>query len=155
MLRVLAACAGETAVILVSDTTVKLVAATVPKTTLVAPVKPVPVMVTVVPPDAGPEAGATPVTVGSGALQVKWSAAVSALVPTAVERTMLRMPAACAGETAVTLVSDTTVKLVAATVPKTTLVVPVKPAPVMVTVVPPDAGPEAGATPVTVGSGAL
>ena len=36
------------------ETTVKLVAATVPKSTLVAPVKPVPVMVTVVPPASGP-----------------------------------------------------------------------------------------------------
>ena len=46
----------------------KLVAATVPKTTLVAPVKPVPVMVTVVPPAGGPEVGETPVTVGAGAI---------------------------------------------------------------------------------------
>ena len=48
----------------VAETTVKLVAATVPKTTLVAPVKLVPVMVTVVPPAGGPEVGETAVTVG-------------------------------------------------------------------------------------------
>jgi len=65
MSRVPAACAGETAVILVSDTTVKRVAATVPKVTVVAPVKPVPVMVTSSSPDVGPEVGATPVTVGT------------------------------------------------------------------------------------------
>ena len=57
MLWVPAAWAGETAVIWVSETTVKLVAATAPKSTLVAPVKPVPVMVTVVPPAVGPEVG--------------------------------------------------------------------------------------------------
>ena len=59
-----AAWAGETAVISVDETTVKLVAATVPKTTLVAPVKLVPVMVTVVPPAVGPEVGEMAVTVG-------------------------------------------------------------------------------------------
>jgi len=44
--------------------TVKLVAATKPKTTLVAPVKPVPVMVTVEPPAVGPDVGEMEVTVG-------------------------------------------------------------------------------------------
>ena len=57
--------AGETAVISVDETTVKLVAAIWPKATLVAPVKLVPVMVTVVPPAVGPELGETPVTVGA------------------------------------------------------------------------------------------
>ena len=51
--------------ILVAETTVKLVAATAPKTTLVAPVKLVPVMVTVVPPLVGPDLGETAVTVGA------------------------------------------------------------------------------------------
>jgi hypothetical protein len=59
-----AAWAGEVAVIWVDATTVKLVAATVPKSTLVAPVNPVPVMVTLVPPDVGPEVGEREVTVG-------------------------------------------------------------------------------------------
>jgi hypothetical protein len=59
-----AACAGDTAVISVEDATVKLVAATEPKTTLVAPVKLVPVMVTVVPPAGGPEVGEREVIVG-------------------------------------------------------------------------------------------
>jgi hypothetical protein len=40
----------------------------VPKSTAVAPVKPVPVTVTEVPPAAGPLAGLTPVTVGAAAL---------------------------------------------------------------------------------------
>ena len=46
----------------VEETTVKLVAATAPKATLVAPLKPVPVMVTVVPPVVGPELGEMAVT---------------------------------------------------------------------------------------------
>jgi hypothetical protein len=66
MLRVLAACAGETVVIWVSETTVKLVAATVPKTTLVAPVNPLPLTVTLVPPAGVPEVGLMEVTTGSG-----------------------------------------------------------------------------------------
>ena len=41
----------------VEETTVKLVAATVPKLTELAPTKPVPVTVTVVPPPAGPAPG--------------------------------------------------------------------------------------------------
>ena len=44
--------------------TAKLAAAVPPKVTAVAPVKLLPVIVTLVPPDAGPEAGATAVTVG-------------------------------------------------------------------------------------------
>ena len=50
--------------ILVEETTVNPVAATEPKRTLVAPEKPVPVMVTVVPPVVGLEAGEMAVTVG-------------------------------------------------------------------------------------------
>ena len=71
-----AASAGEIAVILVEETTVNRVAATVPKRTLVAPEKPVPVMVTVVPPLVGPEVGEIAVTAG-------WATAV---VTPAVER---------------------------------------------------------------------
>ncbi len=49
--------AGESAVISVSETTFTLVAAFEPKSTAVAPVKPVPVMVTGVPPPGGPLSG--------------------------------------------------------------------------------------------------
>jgi len=66
-LWLLAVSAGETAVIVVAAT-VKQVAATKPKTTLVAPVKPVPVMVTVEPPAVGPDVGEMEVTVGVGML---------------------------------------------------------------------------------------
>ena len=68
MAWVAAAWAGETAVILVAEATLKLVAATPPKRTLVAPVNPVPVMVTVVPPVVGPEVGEMAVMAGAAAL---------------------------------------------------------------------------------------
>ena len=58
--------AGEVAVIVVAETTVKPVAAVAPNVTAVAPVKLVPVMVTVVPPPPGPEVGEIDVTVGAG-----------------------------------------------------------------------------------------
>jgi hypothetical protein len=57
-----AACTGLTAVIWVSETTVKLAAGADPKVTAVAPRKPAPVMVTLVP--ARPEVGAIVVTAG-------------------------------------------------------------------------------------------
>jgi len=59
-----AACAGTVTVILVEEWTVKWVVVTVPKRTEVAPVKPVPVMVTRFPPAVGPLRGLTAVTVG-------------------------------------------------------------------------------------------
>jgi hypothetical protein len=54
--------------------TVKLIAGAPPKLTLVTPVKLIPVMVTTVPPAAGPEVGEMPITVG-GAVMVSVSAA--------------------------------------------------------------------------------
>ena len=56
--------AGEVAVIDVAELTVKPVAGVAPKLTAVAPVKPVPVMVTEVPPAVGPVVGVVEVTVG-------------------------------------------------------------------------------------------
>ena len=60
--------AGLSAVIEVSFTTVTFVAAFVPKSTAVAPVKPVPVIVTRVPPASGPLVGLRPVTAGAAAV---------------------------------------------------------------------------------------
>ena len=57
--------AGLTAVIVVGLTTVTSVAGVVPKLTAVAPVKPVPVIVTTVPPAGEPEVGLMPETVGT------------------------------------------------------------------------------------------
>jgi len=61
--------AGEVAVIDVSELTAKLVTGTSLKKTPVAPVKPVPVMMTDVPPARLPEFGLTPVTVGAEAAE--------------------------------------------------------------------------------------
>ena len=58
---------GVVAVIDVLLVTVKEITATTPIVTAVAPVKPVPVIVTEVLPSRGPLAGETPVTVGIGA----------------------------------------------------------------------------------------
>jgi len=58
--------AGETAVILVSESILKLAAALLPNRTEVAPLRLVPVMATVVPPNVGPLDGLTPVTIGAG-----------------------------------------------------------------------------------------
>ena len=55
--------AGVTAVMVVALTTLKLVAAVLPNITAVAPVRFVPVIVTVVPPAAGPLLGETDVSV--------------------------------------------------------------------------------------------
>lgn len=55
---------GEVAVMVVPFTTVKVAAGVVPNLTPVTQVNPVPVMVTVVPPEDGPVFGFTPVTVG-------------------------------------------------------------------------------------------
>ena len=56
--------AGEVAVMDVAELTVKPVALFAPNLTAVAPVKLVPVIVTVDPPPAGPEVGEIAVTVG-------------------------------------------------------------------------------------------
>ena len=64
---VAAACDGLVAVIDVLELTVKLTAATPPKKTPVAPVKPVPMIVTLVPPAVLPVLGETEVTVGAAA----------------------------------------------------------------------------------------
>ena len=69
----------------VLDTTVKFVAATAPKATRVAPLNPVPVMVTVVPPVVGPDAGVTAVVTATGASALNsLKAAPAMLVPPAV-----------------------------------------------------------------------
>src|SRR6478735_5284050 len=131
--------------------TVNVVAAVAPKSTAVAPVKPVPVIVTEVPPAVGPEFGLTLVTVGA-ATNVNWSLAEVALVPPVVVTVMSTVPAAWAGDVAVIDVALLTVNVVAAVAPKLTAVAPVNPVPVMVTDVPPAVGPELGLTLVTVGA---
>ena len=153
-----AACAGATAVIRVDEDTLKLDAGTVPKNTCVAPLKPVPFTVTDVPPLLGPDVDDNDVTVGAGAgggaTDVNWSAATAALVPLDVVIVTSCAPGARAGEAAVILVDDDTLKLAAGTVPKSTWMVPLKPVPFTVTEVPPLLGPDVGEIEVTVGAGA-
>ena len=58
---------GVTALTCVLESTVKLVAATFPNNTAVAPAKPLPVIVTLVPPASGPLRGAIRVMMGARA----------------------------------------------------------------------------------------
>jgi hypothetical protein len=82
---------------------------------------------------------------------VNWSAADVALVPPGVVTVTSTVPAP-AGEVAVICVALFTVNVVAPVAPNFTAVAPVKFVPVMVTLVPPAAGPLAGLTLVTVGA---
>src|SRR5258708_39579583 len=125
-------------------TTVKASAVVSPKLTTPALVKPVPVMVTTVPPASGPALGETPVSTGSGKVYVKRSAELVAEVPPAVVTVTSTPPAPPAGAVAVTLVGLTTVNEVAAVLPKLTAVAPVNAVPVPVPSVPPAAGPGVG-----------
>jgi hypothetical protein len=58
--------AGLVALIWLAELTVKLEAALLPKSTAVAPLRLVPVMVTTVPPMLVPEVGLMPLTTGAG-----------------------------------------------------------------------------------------
>src|SRR5580692_1523458 len=82
-----AAWAGDTAVICVADSTVKLVAAAVPKVTSVAPVNAVPVAVTVVPPAVGPDVGEIAVTAGTGVANDEAAAVAGSKPPLTVAST--------------------------------------------------------------------
>ena len=145
--------AGVVQVMVVALTTTLFVTAVPPKVTPVAPVKPVPVSVTAVPPAMLPALGATLVSVGGdgGATYVK--SVFAALVPPGVVTTTLTAPAARAGVVQVIVAAFTTFKAVALVPPKVTLVAPVKFVPVSVTTVPPAVLPVFGATLVSVGSG--
>ena len=122
-----------------------------PNLTAVAPVKPVPVIVTGIPPASGPDAGARPETVGP-AVYVNRSADDVADVPPAVVTVTSTVPAEPGGEVVVIVLALTTVNGVAGVTPKVTAVAPVKPVPVIVTEVPPASGPAAGEMPLTVGA---
>jgi hypothetical protein len=98
--------AGATAVIEVALETVNDVAAVLPNLTAVAPVKDVPVMVTLDP--ARPAAGDTEVTTGA-ARYVNRSAVVAVDVPAEVVTLISTVPAARAGLVTVIWVSLSTV----------------------------------------------
>ena len=146
--------AGEVMEIEVGEFTTRPVPALVPKSTVVAPVKPVPVSITGVPPPVEPLLGLTPVTVGAGGVtKVNWSAALVVLVPAGVVTVMSTVPNDPAGEVALSCPGETSETLDAGELPKSTSnVLPAtKPVPVTVTTVPPVDGPEDGLTEVTVG----
>jgi hypothetical protein len=93
------------------------------------------------------------VTVGATPVYVNRSLTEVALVPPGVVTvTSTVPPVALAGEIAVIEVALLTVNEVADVPPNLTAVAPVNPVPVIVTEVPPAAGPLVGEMPVTVGA---
>jgi hypothetical protein len=74
------------------------------------------------------------------------------LVPLGVVTVTSRVPAVPKGATALMAVSDRTVKSAAGVPPKLTALAPVKPLPVMTTVLPPASTPLLPAMPLTVGA---
>src|SRR5665213_234813 len=106
-------------------------------------------MTTLVPPLAGPDVGARPVRVGAG---INVNVPTDVPVPFGVVTLTVTAPLPAA-VTAVIWVAEFTTKVAALVPPNWTAVAPVKPVPVMTTVVPPDAGPDVGANPVMVGAG--
>ena len=141
--------AGLVAVIDVALFTVTPVAAVEPNATVSPDAKPVPVMVTVVPPATGPLVGLTALT-ATGGTYVNVSAELVELVCPPLVTVTSTVPEP-AGLVAVIDVALFTVTPVAAVPPNATVAPDAKPVPEMVTGVPPAAGPLAGLTPDTVG----
>src|SRR4051812_28624561 len=95
---VAAACAGDTAAMVVEDRTVYEAAGTSPKKTLDPESKSVPVSVTAVPPSVVPEDVLRLVTVGAeGTVNVNRVAEESAVGPPAVTMATSTAPARCGG----------------------------------------------------------
>jgi hypothetical protein len=151
--------AGVTIVIDVADTTDTLADGTaIPPTVTDAPVmNPVPVTVTSVPPVTGPVDGDSDVTAGTGAVYVKLSPVpVVELEPPEVVTCRSTTPGTTVdGDTTVSDVADTTVAATGARPSNATVAPVMNPVPVIVTVVPPEVGPDVGAIEVTVGTGAV
>jgi hypothetical protein len=136
--------------------TVKLAAVSVvvgPNLTTVAPMKFVPVIVTVVPPRVEPLVGVKLTMIGMPAV-TNVKLAVEVAVPPEVVTLIFTVPAACALVLATTLLVPVTEKLVAGVVPNVTEVAPFRLVPVMATVVPPLVDPLVGVNEVMVGAGA-
>ena len=146
-----AACGLVVALMVVALVTVKPEAVVAPNLTDEAPLKPVPVMVTVVPPVVGPLVGVNEVTAGAATKAKSW---LDAPEPPTVVTEMAAVAAACGLVVALMVVALVTVKPGAVVAPKLTDEAPMKPVPVMVTVVPPVVGPRVGVNEVTTGTGA-
>src|SRR6266849_10407591 len=141
---------GEVAVILVNEFTVYELAAMVPNLTAETLEKFVPLIVTEVPPPVGPAFGLIDVTVGTP-MKVTWSADPVADVPPGVVTVISTVPADSAGDVAVILIDEFTVKELAEKVPNLTNDAFKKFVPLIVTDVPPWIGPEVGLMLVTLG----
>ncbi len=135
--------AGAVAVICVSESTVNAAAAVVPNLTAVAEVKPLPVMLTMVPPAVVPVLVPILVMVGVvAAVYVKALPEPEAEFPMGVVTTMCTVPAGKVGDVATICVLESTVYEAAGVVPNSTLVTPLKFVPVIVRTVPPALLPE-------------
>jgi len=142
------ACAVVVPVMLVALTVVT-VSAEPPSDTVAPATKPVPAMVTAVPPSVDPLLGVTEVTVGAGATYVKQLVHVPLCASGFVTTTFTR-PASCAVVVPVIAVA-LIVAMVIADPPNDTLAPLWKPLPFTVTDVPPAAGPLFGVTEAAVG----
>src|SRR5581483_1876637 len=142
---------ATTAVSFVSERTVTSVASVPPMFTPVAPRKSLPVSVIVAPVSAPTVAGENDVIVGSGQSGVKVSELFTLVFGLVTEIATGAVPTPC-GTTAVTLVSESTLKLAAGVDPKSTALTYARCFPVIVTVVPGRAC--AGANDVIVGGSA-
>ena len=143
--------AGLTATILVEDLMLKVAASVSPNDTFFAARKPVPVMVTEVPPLGVPEDGFSAFTVGL-AWYVKWSLELFALVPDGVVTWTSTVPTEPAGACTVSWVAEATAIEVPGSEPNDTFDAPRRFEPFTVTVVPPFVGPAFGDTLVTFGA---
>ena len=147
---------GLTTAIWPAESLTTVVTGVCPNSISAASARLLPVMVTKMPPPTGPVIGLMPVTVGAtvgpATYVNKSSIDVADVPPVAVTVTSTR-PGVPAG---LTTVSDVplleTGKIVAGLVPKSTAETSVKPFPVIVTIVPPAAGPAATLKPETVGA---
>jgi hypothetical protein len=134
----------------VGDPNMTLVPAFEPNLTPESTVKPVPMIVTLVPPAVGTAVGLTEATVGAPNVNSSpgW---FTVLVSAGFVTRTSTVAAASAGEVAVRDVGEVTVTLLAATEPNMTVALLVNPDPVTVTLVPPAIGPAVGLTPLTTG----
>lgn len=144
--------AGAVAVICESLTIALSVAPVAPKLTAWAPRKPLPEMVTSVPPPVGPLVGEMLDTTGITALYVNLLLFEVALGPSTVVTITSTTPTMWAGDVAEMRLGGVTTIEDAGVPPKVTVLAAVKLVPEMTTLVPPVVGPLLGETPVTVGA---
>ncbi len=128
-----------------------IVAELAPKSTAVAPARLTPLIVTDVPPAAGPDAGLIPATLGALTTYVYLSAGEVAEAPVAVTTVTSTVPVPAGAMATISVAVSLTI--VALLVPKSTAVAPARLAPLIVTDVPPEVGPDVGLIPVTLGAG--